>query len=318
MSSLDRALKFATDEEKQSVITKLITELPMDRIQEEVEERTGIVHVGDFLEAAERRITLWGKFMGLSSGYPIFDPIFKGFVGGEIILVGGYTSHGKTQLAANFAYNIANAGHRVLFVTLEMTHEELSTRFLKMHLSSDKDKEDFIKLPISMQKQQTVDYKEVGLIAQRAKDEGAEIVFVDYIQYMTGEARDERLELTRIVKSLKRQALETGLPYVVLSQINRPERDEKGEPRPTIKDFKGTSALEHAADVAMYVWRKSRTDPFIQVGMLKNRNRGYDDEVVIFQSSDGAKMVEMGIKEEDSDDVFEDKRVIAPPPQYKD
>lgn len=304
-NQLDRALRFASETEKKAVFHKLMTEVSVDEVEKEIAERIGTIRIGEYLAAAKERLTLWGKFMGLSSGYSNFDHAFKGFVAGEVTVLGGYTSHGKTQVAANFAFNIAKSGKSVLFVTLEMTHEELTTRFYRMAREEKMTDDEFVKLPIIFQVQQSVSYKEVGMIAQRAKEEGAEIVFIDYLQYMTGDTRDERSELTRIIKELKRQALETKLPYVVLSQFSRPERDGKQfEPRPNILSFKGTSAIEQCADICIYAWREARSDSMVEIGVLKNRNRGIPPEnVYIFQSVDGAKMNEIGVKV-DEDDPF--------------
>ena len=281
-----------------------MTEVSLDKVHEEVKDRTGTVHHSEFMGEAKERLKHWGMFMGLSSGYKDFDPLFKGFVAGELTVLGGYTSHGKTQFAANFAYNISKAGHAVLFVTLEMTHEELETRFYRMAKDDGVSDEDFAKFPLYFQIQQSVDYKEVKLVAERAKGDNAEIVFIDYLQYMTGDTRDERSELTRIIKQLKKQALETNLPYVVLSQFSRPERDGRQfEPRPTILSFKGTSAIEQCADICMYAWREKRSDNAIEVGVIKNRNRGYPaDNVFVFNSSNGATMTPIGIKLPDEDE----------------
>lgn len=315
-SQLQRALKYASEEEKRDVFTKLISEVPIDEVHEEIEQRTGTVHHAEYLADAQERIKNWGKFMGLSSGYSGFDPAFKGFVEGEVTILGGYTSHGKTQVAANFAYNIAKAGHAVLFVTLEMTHAEIETRFLRMAMDDHVEVDEFAAFPLYYQIQQSVDYKEVKMIAERAKEDKAEIVFVDYLQYMTGDNTNEQAELTRIIKSLKRQALETKLPFVVLSQFKRPEREGKQfEPRPNITSFKGTSAIEQAADIAIYAWREDRQSDMIEIGVLKNRNRGIGtDPIHVFQSIHGAKMNYLGAKEElpDDEDVEPVRKVTAP------
>ena len=69
---------------------------------------------------------------GLLTGFESIDRMTGGFQPGNLIVLGGRTSQGKTSLAVNFAYNLAVSGKKVLFVSLEMTKSELFKKIISL------------------------------------------------------------------------------------------------------------------------------------------------------------------------------------------
>src|SRR5947208_57303 len=78
------------------------------------------VLASDFIEEAKILRANWGKMQGLSSGYKAIDKLTLGLVPGELVVIGGATSEGKTALAVNMTARIIASGKTALFVTLEM------------------------------------------------------------------------------------------------------------------------------------------------------------------------------------------------------
>ncbi len=91
----------------------------------------------DHADEAEERYKNRDKVQGLSTGFPSIDTLTMGLVEGELIVVAGPTSKGKTLLSMCISNNIAKKGGRVLFVTLEMTKAELTSRYMYINGGRD-------------------------------------------------------------------------------------------------------------------------------------------------------------------------------------
>src|SRR5438876_7235055 len=104
-----------------------------------------------------------------------------GLAPGELIVIGGATSHGKTLLACNITAKLALAGRRILFVKLEMTHAELGSRLL--HIMGPDRKAESVN--IAFQAAEQLDWQAIdGLIARAVKQFGAELVVIDHLHYL--------------------------------------------------------------------------------------------------------------------------------------
>jgi replicative DNA helicase len=259
---------------------------------------SAVVPISDYTEAAKARLAAWGKLQGLSTGYKELDAMTGGLCGGELIILAGQTSHGKSQLAANIAYNIAVEGDPVLFVTLEMTKPETTSRFMKIYEYENEfeSPEGVAGLPILFQTKNELDYRDIGLLMQRAKVEGAKAVIIDHLHYFPrGTGDNVRNEIGRITKHFKECAIEHDLPVILLSHTRR-LTDPKS--KPSLSDLKESSAIEQDADIVLMVWRDLSEDSFstnlVDVSILKNRNRGFPGfRVTGFQSpkDNGVRLV---------------------------
>ena len=116
-----------SDTEREQILDQLID----DKVDDEVEAKAK-ASLADPLEYADEaldRIEHWGEMVGLSSGYYDIDKMTVGFAPGELTIVAGETSQGKTLLCCNIAANMIRQKHKIVFVTLEMTKAELLSRF---------------------------------------------------------------------------------------------------------------------------------------------------------------------------------------------
>lgn len=224
----------------------------------------------DYIDESKSRFANWGKMQGISTGFPSIDKLTLGLLGGELIIVAGPTSRGKTLLSMNIANNIAKKGGRVLFVTLEMTHEELTSRY--MFANGGWDTEDFATVAGNtiFQQNDELDWQDIDGLMQNAKKElDVDLVIIDHLHYFTRELSNVAEDLGRITKEFKKNAKRYDIPVILISHIRKLGKDEElsGE------SLRGSSLIAQDADIVLLVNRDPQTNA---MGVLidKNRNRG--------------------------------------------
>lgn len=226
--------------------------------------------MADHIEAAKERYENWGKMYGLSTGFPSIDQLTLGLPGGELIIVAGETSRGKTLLSMNIANFVAKNGGRVLFVTLEMTHAELTSRY--MFLNGGADTDDFLTVAANtvFQHNDELDWKDVdGLIANAKEQLDVDLVVVDHLHYFTRELQNVSEDLGRITKEFKKNAIRHNIPIILISHVRKMANGEDLNENA----LRGSSLIGQDADIILFVARDPETN---EMGVLitKNRNRG--------------------------------------------
>lgn len=208
----------------------------------------------------------------LSTGYKRLDDVLAGgFVSSGLITVAARPGTGKTTVALNFADNVAQTGHKVLYFSLEMDRKQLwarrigaSTRmkYSAIYRGDIRDENDYrrvmeaaeylSKVPFYIiDKPCTVDDIERHI---RTED-GTELVVIDHIGLIKPSGRSSRYEImTEISHRLKQIALSTGIPIIALCQLNRASeaRDSK---RPSVADLRDSGAIEEDSDVVALLFR---------------------------------------------------------------
>lgn len=222
----------------------------------------------------ERAVERGGELSGLSTGLADVDEKLSGLQAGDLVLVAGRPSMGKTSLAMGFARAAALGGKSALVFSLEMSRHQLvqlsvaaAGRVSSSNLRSGKvsgDQWDAIsagvgrlhhrKLFIDDTAGLSVD--QMRARARRVKRKhGLDLVVVDYIQLMSGNSRENRnVEVSEISRGLKLMARELGVPVVALSQLSR-KCEERSDKRPLMSDLRESGALEQDADVIIFVYR---------------------------------------------------------------
>jgi replicative DNA helicase len=215
-----------------------------------------------------------GGLVGLSSGLPLLDDLLGGFRGGQLIVLAARPAMGKTALALNWAHAMAQGGHPVSVVSLEMPSDELAKRWLCLHSGVSSQalrhgrvppegwaalahaQEVLSALPVSL-----VDGTRMSLEALRvkAKEQVAKgclkALIIDYLQLMDASGhRDRQSEVSALSRGLKKLARELDIPVIVLSQLNR-ELERRSEKRPTLSDLRESGAIEQDADVIVFIYR---------------------------------------------------------------
>lgn len=243
--------------------------------------------LSDYTEEAKAIQENWGRFQGISSGYDTIDKLTKGFVGGELTVIAAKTTVGKTALAVNIANRVALKGTPVLFVTLEMTRPQLTSRFLFIN-GGDTDSYRKVAPLVVMQRSDELDWKSIdGLIGNFCKDFTNGFVVIDHLHYFTRELENVSEDLGRITKELKKNAIRHNVPVVLISHVR------KSNGRISIEDLRGSSYVAQDADIVLLCGR-SDDGKKLGVRIEKNRNRGYDydnNEVWLFY--DQTKITEL-------------------------
>lgn len=266
---LDRA-KELNDDERRVLLEKMLpdTSLEIDRF--------GMDLAADYTEQAKERMANWGKLQGLSSGYPEVDQLTKGLVGGELIIVAGATSQGKTTVALNIANNVAVAGTSVLFVTLEMTKPEVTARLMKMN-GGDNEAYQTAASQLAYQKDDELNWKDIdGLIAKAKSELNVGLIVIDHLHYFSRELEHLSEDLGRITKELKKNAIRHDVPIVLISHVRKKGNNEAKGKAPDIDDLRGSSYIAQDADIVLMVARSPEYPDKMFVRLDKNRNRGID------------------------------------------
>lgn len=287
---LDSIATRLDDNQADALLAKLLKRRPLHQLKAQREARTGLASIAEFTEPAEERLAKWGQMQGISTGYPQLDRMTMGLVPGELLIVGGQTSHGKTQLASNIAYRVARTGVPVLFVTLEMTKVELTARFMKIA-----EPVDVTGLPLLYQRETEVGPDDINGIIAKAKAEGVGLVVIDHLHYFVRSVEFASSEIGKIVKEFKRAAIEYEVPIMLLSHVRKIQKGTI----PDIDDLRDSSFIGQDADIVLMVWRNmdaENGDPNdVRVGLLKNRNRGLRAGArQAFMQSTGAELLEVG------------------------
>ena len=216
---------------------------------------------------------------GVSSGYRNLDNVTAGLQRGDLIIIAGRPSMGKTSFALNIAENVGIAQELPVAVfSMEMGADQLAQRMissvgridaqkLRKGRLSDEDWDNFTaalhrleEKPIFIDDTPGLTITELSSRARRLVNQAGPLglIVVDYLQLMSGQSRngqDNRAqELSEISRGLKSLAKELGVPVIALSQLNR-SVDSRQDRRPVMSDLRESGAIEQDADVIMFIYR---------------------------------------------------------------
>lgn len=253
---------------------KRIFEISDRRIKAAFEPIKGVVK--DSFTMIEQLYDKKEAITGVPSGFQDLDNLTTGFQKGDLIIIGGRPSMGKTAFSLNIAQKVGvELKEPVAIFSLEMSTRQLVIRMLCSEGMVDSNKvrkgfvskEDWHKLtsaagrlteaPIFIDDSSDINVLEMRAKARRLKMEhGLSLVVVDYLQLMRGRASYERREqeISDISRSLKALAKELDVPVVGLSQLNRGV-ELRTDKRPTLADLRESGAIEQDADVILFLYR---------------------------------------------------------------
>ncbi len=225
--------------------------------------RNGFQNIRDVLPATIDRIDMLhqnpGAFTGVSTGYTELDRMTTGLQPGDLVIIAGRPSMGKTTLAVNIAEN-ASIDRKVptAIFSMEMSAEQLTLRMIsslgrvsQSHLRTGAlSPEDWPRItsatevlsqaPIYIDETAGLTPTEIRARARRLKREkGLGLIVVDYLQLMTvaGTKENRATEISEISRSLKALAKEIGCPVIALSQLNR-SVEQRVEKKPVMSDLR--------------------------------------------------------------------------------
>ncbi|BCR05914.1 replicative DNA helicase [Desulfuromonas versatilis] len=231
----------------------------------------------DTFKAIEKLYDRKELVTGVPTGFNDLDNMTAGLQGGDLIILAGRPSMGKTACCLNIVEHAAvhskNPVPTIVF-SLEMGKEQLVQRLLCSVSKVDASRlrtghlgdSDWPKLtagagllseaPIFIDDTPGITVLELRAKARRLKAErGLGLVVVDYLQLMQGHnAESRQQEISEISRSLKALAKELNVPVIALSQLNR-SLENRTDKRPIMADLRESGAIEQDADVIMFVYR---------------------------------------------------------------
>ena len=256
------------------VTEKKIFDLVQNRGSEEfVPIRQVVLNAIEKIEKASRS---QGSVTGIPTGFIDLDYKMSGFQPSDLILVAARPSMGKTAFVLNIAQYMAfhNDVTAAIF-SLEMSKEQLVNRLLALESKVDSqnirtgnlEDEEWAKLiegaNIIGKSNLIIDDKPgISISELRSKcrkykmEHSLGVIFIDYLQLMTGSGRSEsrQQEISEISRSLKALARELNVPVVALSQLSRAV-EQRPDHRPMLSDLRESGAIEQDADVVMFIYR---------------------------------------------------------------
>jgi replicative DNA helicase len=254
-----------------------------------------------------------GVSSGIPTGYYQLDDLTAGLHPGELIIIAGRPSMGKTTFALNVAYNVAvKAKVGVAIFSLEMSRQQITKNILCAHAKVEAQKlrggrflddAEFSRLteaagPLYEAPLYIDDTPGLSTTALRAKARRLKqkydigLVVIDYLQLMEAMGASKNVdsrqqEISYISRSLKGIARELGVPVIALSQLNR-AADSREDHKPRLSDLRESGAIEQDADVICFLYRKhyytkAESDRGLaQVIVAKQRNGPTDDVNLAF------------------------------------
>lgn len=256
------------------ITEKKIFDLVQNRgSQEFVPIRQVVLNAIEKIEKASRN---QGSVTGIPTGFIDLDYKTSGFQPSDLILVAARPSMGKTAFVLNIAQYMAfHDNVTVAVFSLEMSKEQLVNRLLALESKVDSqniragnlEDEEWAKLieganvignsNLIIDDKPGISISELRSKCRKYKMEhNLGIIFIDYLQLMTGSGRSEsrQQEISDISRSLKALARELNVPVVALSQLSRAV-EQRPDHRPMLSDLRESGAIEQDADVVMFIYR---------------------------------------------------------------
>ncbi|MCB1736494.1 MAG: replicative DNA helicase [Gammaproteobacteria bacterium] len=219
---------------------------------------------------------------GVPTGWDDFDDRTSGMQAGDLVIVAGRPSMGKTTFAMNIAEQAVMRDFPVLVFSMEMPADQLAMRMMSSLGRIDQHKlrtgqlhdDDWPRITSAINMLQdkklliddtpAMSPTEVRARARRVKREhGLGLIVLDYLQLMRGsseKSENRATEISEISRSLKALAKELEVPVIALSQLNR-SLEQRPNKRPVMSDLRESGAIEQDADVIVFIYRDEVYNP---------------------------------------------------------
>ncbi|MGQ0537501.1 MAG: DnaB-like helicase C-terminal domain-containing protein [Gemmatimonadaceae bacterium] len=207
----------------------------------------------------------------LPSGFPSLDALLGGgFRRGQLIVLGGEASCGKSALALGVALRVSAAGRRAVFLSGEMGVERVYDRALAVESRAPYDAlrsgtlDDLARNQVSLAAARlngrapfflALPEPELALSNLAYQQPGLELLVLDPVQWLLAGAGAAEEETARVVRGLKALALRQSLAVLAVSSLRATTR-ERPDPRPRLDDFGALGSVKQHADVVLGLFRE--------------------------------------------------------------
>jgi replicative DNA helicase len=214
---------------------------------------------------------------------------------GDLVIIGGETSSGKSALCGQLAAHYAKVGKPVVFITSEMTHRQMLARIVSgltgvpvatlvnpreaVNAQAEEHYRNFAGYPIFFQRKFPPRIGEaVSAIHLAVARHNARLAVIDYAQRLAELDEDHQEQaIARIAHESKNLALELGIVVVAAAQLNR-QNALRRDPRPVLADLRGSGRLEQDANTVIFTYLPKRHgkpgSPELIVGKQRNGKIG--------------------------------------------
>lgn len=261
----------------------LLSNVFSDADREEMEQALGFLPSPKRLAAEERERQAIPADI-IPYGVPFLDAITGGILPGELVLLGGSTGTGKTEIATEIAIKAAMDGRRVYFFALEADTNEIERRMI-FKLVSNKAKASGVRVTYDYKSWLLGEAKEYMAHEPWAQseiyklsnlhtfykdgtftlsdfetmfltlDERADLVIVDHIHYFDLVERDELKEMSKIIHYIRKLTQVLGIPVLLLAHLRKLEQGATAPLIPSNADFKGTGSLTNVSTTTILLGR---------------------------------------------------------------
>lgn len=233
------------------------------------------------LNEIEKRAKNGGEIPGMKTGFIDFDKATNGLKKGELFVIGGRPSMGKTLIALNMADGLARNNYKVGLIEMEMTEESLGIRRLaynsnvevnKLQLGKLNDNE-FFKISNTyneLAKRGNIltdcsDYQNILTIKAKAKamkqSNGLDVLIIDHLGLMEININENRTyAIGEVTRQLKLLAKELDINVILLCQLSRAV-EMRADKRPMLSDLRESGNIEQDADLVMFAYRDDYYNP---------------------------------------------------------
>ena len=290
----------------------------------DIEKVRSIERLDGILDNVVVNINQRGSTPRFPTGLEDLDEQIWGLHKKELLVLGARPAEGKTSLGLQIAWSLSNSQKRVLFLSLEMSKEQLVERLMSHVMEIDnsnlrrgsvtdeiKEKIEAFKsivseLPLLITDNIGYGMEEIDYLVRNA-DPQFDVVILDYIQLCRLGRFHSRVDaITEYLRAIKELCVKHDFAAVVLSQINRGATDRRDR-RPMLQDLKGSGSLEEHADTVMLLYW-----PYNNEQQCEDKNRF---EILVEKQRHGSiGRVEVDFHPEFS--KFTDRSGVPMPPEY--
>jgi replicative DNA helicase len=287
---------------------QMVFDLAQHRIRGSFEHVEALVR--ESFEQITKMYESGGEMTGTPTGFRDVDQMTSGLQPGNLVVVAGRPSMGKSAFALGIAGNLAmQEGTPVAVFTLEMSKIEVAQRLMCAEarvelqrlrtgrLTPDdwprlvKACDTITKAPIYVDDTRLTTMLEIRAKARRlkAREPNLGLVVIDYLQLMSsGSNAENRVqEVSQISRSLKVIAGDLGVPVIALSQLSRAV-ESRTDKRPLLSDLRESGSIEQDADLVLFLYRdeyyneQSEDQGLAEVILAKHRNGPVGTEKLAF------------------------------------
>ena len=274
------------------------------KLRDSIQRSSGPILAKDLIKPVydkiDETIRSDSDLVGISTGFRDLDKITMGLQQGDLFVIAGRPSMGKTAFALSIAGQLVNDGIPSVLFSLEMSARSIMYRMIsllgkielkKLFEAKNLSESDFNEIENSLSllsrskffidDTSSLSPSEILSRSRKLKRENPDLglIIIDYMQLMRADTKnDNRVsEMSEISRSLKALAKEIDVPVIALSQLNRAPETRTGK-RPVLADLKDSGAIEQDADIVTFVFRAEKYEQDLEnkglaiIDVAKHRN----------------------------------------------